>query len=132
MHLNLIFLIHTAFALLFAFGLLIDPVFLAGFMGVPSGHMTGAAKDFARLYAVCLVSIAVVTWLARDSPSKYARGLAVKSMFLLQIVGLLVAFTLHYPTAKALSIFFYALFALLYLYILLFRQKDIEGPYPPP
>jgi hypothetical protein len=94
--------------------------------------MTDIAIDFARLYGVCLVGVAVVTWLGRGSPSKYARRLVVTAMFILQIVGLVVAFTIHYPTAKSLSIFFFGLFALLYLYVLLLRQSDIEGPYPAP
>jgi hypothetical protein len=132
MHLNIVFVVHSFVAALSAFILLIVPKAFVVALGVPASDVTDIAIDFARLYSVCLVAIAILTWLARGSPSKYARRLAVTSMFLAQLVGLVVSYTIHYPIPRVLCLLSYGLFAFMYVYILLFRQADIEGPYPAP
>ena len=128
MQLNLLFLLHALSAALFGLVLLLVPGWFATQLGVPSADVTDIAVDFARLFSVCCFGIALLTWMTRASPSKYARRVVVISMFILELVGLVVAFTLHYTLAKYFTIFVFAIFTLAYLYILLFRQMDIEGP----
>ena len=73
MHLNFIFLLHTLLAASLALLFLLVPAHTASLLGVPSADMTSAAIDFARMYAVCMTSIAVVTYLARRNPSGHSR-----------------------------------------------------------
>lgn len=124
MQLNLVFLLHSLSALLYAFLLLLFPAWLASTLGIPAADVTPIAIDFARLYGVCCLGIAVITWLGRTTASLPGRRAILIAMLVLETAGFLVGFTIHYPLARAFTIVFYLLFVLMYVYIWIFRKDD--------
>ena len=125
MQLNLVFLAHALSSAIFAFLLLLFPDWvMKTLLGIPVADVTFVAIDLARLAGAYCVEIAVITWLGRTTASLPGRRVILISMFVLQSVGVLVGFTVHYPLARNFTILFYLIFALAYLYIWLFRKDD--------
>ena len=131
LHLNIILTLHALSALLFAFLLILVPGPFAAWLGAATPVSTDV-EDFCRLAGLYMVGVAILTWFTRTTPSRYARRLVVGAMFGLQVVGVLVGFLIVMPNGKLFAIVFYGLFAVLYLYIILLRPQDMDGPYPSP
>ena len=125
MQLNLVFLAHAVSSAIFAFLLLLFPDWvMKTLLGIPASDVTPIAIDLVRLAGAYCVGITVITWKGRTTASLPGRKVILISMFVLQSVGVLVGLTVHYPSARNITILFYLIFALAYLYIWLFREDD--------
>ncbi len=123
MILDLVFILHALASLIFALPLLFDPSgFSNWFTGAP---LTTEGVIFGRLYGGCLVLIAHATFRATLAYSYYARHLVLWVMLVQQLLGAALCFTFVSSPAFLMSLFFFVVFAIGYLYVLIFRPGDI-------
>jgi len=98
-------------------------VFVPGQVGGTYG-MTGDAglRYMGQLFGACLVGIAVLSWFAKDTPESEARKAILPSLFVFNVVALVVALVAQFNgVTNAVgwsSVAIFLLFALGYAYFL--------------
>lgn len=128
MLLNFIFLAHAALAIALALLLLSYPDWLTPIAtSAPwlPGPMAEIAAAYARLTAVGLILLALVTSFARQSASPRVRWVAVISMLAISGVKLGVALLIPFQPMKWALIGVALGFGIAYLWIMLFRRSEV-------
>lgn len=128
---NFVFVLHAAIAAAIAFGLLffVKPMSLFLIDGLdlvpwPTGALEDALEAYARLTAVGLVGIAIVTSLARVSAHSATRRPALIAMVALGLVFIALSFFLP-GRLDAFVLWINVGFVLAYLWVWFFEPETL-------